>query len=155
MSTVEINQPVADFTAPATNNKDVQLAALKGYKVVIYFYPKDNTPGCTAEGQDFRDQYESFKEAKTCVLGVSRDSLESHERFKAQFEFPFPLIADESEELCRQFDVIKVKNMYGREILGLERSTFLIDEEGVLRQAWRAVRVDGHVSEVLAAAKAL
>lgn len=155
MSTVEINQSVADFTASATNNKDIQLAALKGYKTVIFFYPKDNTPGCTAEGQDFRDLYDSFKAAKTCVFGVSRDSLESHERFKAQYEFPFELISDERENLCRQFDVIKIKNMYGREIMGLERSTFLIDADGVLRQAWRGVRVDGHVAEVLAAAEAL
>ena len=155
MSTVELDQPVADFCATATSQKDIQLSSLKGYKAVLFFYPKDNTPGCTREGQDFRDHYQAFKDEKVCLFGISRDSLESHERFKGQYEFPFELIADEDESLCRQFDVIKVKNMYGREILGIERSTFLIDEEGVLRQEWRGVKVDGHVEEVLAAARGL
>jgi len=155
MPKVMLDQPVADFKAPATSNKDVKLSQLKGYKAVFYFYPKDDTPGCIVEGQNFRDHYQAFKDAKTCVFGISRDSLESHERFKRQYKFPFELIADENEKLCSQFDIIKVKNMYGREILGVERSTFLLDENGILRKEWRGVRVDGHVQEVLQAAQEL
>lgn len=155
MTSVTLNQPVRDFHVQATNKKDVVLSALKGYNTVIYFYPKDNTPGCTAEGQDFRDLYPEFKAAKTCIFGVSRDSLESHENFRSRYDFPFELISDEDEVLCKLFDVIKVKNMYGREVLGVERSTFLIDKDGVLRKEWRGVTVDGHAQAVLDAAKAI
>ena len=122
---------------------------------MIYFYPRDNTPGCTTEGQDFRDNYAKFKRAKTVVLGVSRDSIKSHENFKAKQEFPFDLLSDKEEELCNIFDVIKEKTLYGKKHMGIERSTFLIDEKGVLKQEWRKVKVPGHVEEVLAAAKAL
>lgn len=153
--TVELNQPVADFTAEATNETTVNLAALKGKNVVIYFYPKDNTPGCTTEGQDFRDHHAEFEAANTVVFGVSRDSLRVHTNFKAKHEFPFELISDPEETLCKHFDVIKLKKNYGREYMGIERSTFLINAEGVLVQEWRKVKVKGHVAEVLEAAQAL
>lgn len=153
--TVELNKPVADFTAEATNEVTVTLSALKGKNVVIYFYPKDNTPGCTTEGQDFRDQAPAFDAANTVVFGVSRDSLRVHTNFKAKHEFPFELISDPDEALCRHFDVIKLKKNYGREYMGIERSTFLINAEGVLVQEWRKVKVKGHVAEVLEAAQAL
>jgi len=153
--TVELNQPVADFTAEATNETMVNLAALKGKNVVIYFYPKDNTPGCTTEGQDFRDHHAEFEAANTVVFGVSRDSLRVHTNFKAKHEFPFELISDPEEALCKHFDVIKLKKNYGREYMGIERSTFLINAEGVLVQEWRKVKVKGHVAEVLEAAQAL
>ena len=152
---VELNEAVPDFTAQATSFLDIKLSMLEGYKVVLYFYPKDNTPGCTVEGQEFTKLYSEFKENKTLVFGVSKDSLESHEKFKAKFEFPFQLISDEDESLCKLFDVIKMKNMYGREVLGIERSTFLIDEEGVLRKEWRRLNVSGHAEEVLKVAKSL
>lgn len=155
MSTAELNQSVPDFYVPATNNKDVLLSALNGYGVVLYFYPKDDTPGCTTEGQDFSAHYEEFKSLKTVVFGVSRDTLDSHEQFKLKQQFPFELIADYDETLCKLFDVIKTKNMYGRETLGLERSTFLLDSEGILRNRWQKVKVQGHVLEVLAAARVL
>lgn len=153
--TVELNQPVADFTAEATNETTVSLAALKGKNVVIYFYPKDNTPGCTTEGQDFRDNHPAFEAANTIIFGVSRDSLRVHTNFKAKHEFPFELISDPEETLCKHFDVIKLKKNYGREYMGIERSTFLINAEGVLVQEWRKVKVKGHVAEVLEAAQAL
>lgn len=152
---VELNQPVADFTAEATNDTRVQLSELKGKNLVIYFYPKDNTPGCTNEGKDFRDHYEAFEAANTLIFGVSRDSLRVHTNFKAKHEFPFELISDPEETLCRLFDVIKLKKNYGREYMGIERSTFLINAEGVLVQEWRKVKVKEHVAEVLAAAQAL
>lgn len=153
--TVELNQPVADFTAEATNETTVNLAALNGKNVVIYFYPKDNTPGCTTEGQDFRDNHAAFEAANTVVFGVSRDSLRVHTNFKAKHEFPFELISDPEETLCKHFDVIKLKKNYGREYMGIERSTFLINAEGVLVQEWRKVKVKGHVAEVLEAVQAL
>ena len=155
MSTVTLGKKVPAFSAPATGDQTIKLGDLKGSKLVLYFYPKDNTSGCTLEGQDFRDQHLKFKRSGTRVLGVSRDSLRSHENFKAAQKFPFDLISDEDESLCRLFDVIKEKNMYGKKVMGIERSTFLIDEKGVLRQEWRKVKVPGHVDEVLAAAKAL
>ena len=154
-SSIQIGGPVPDFQLPATNLKDVRLSALAGYQVVLYFYPKDSTPGCTKESQDFATQYESFKRINTCVFGISRDSLASHEKFKAALELPFELISDKDETLCELFDVIKLKQMYGREVLGLERSTFLIDSDGLLQQEWRKVKVDGHVDTVLEAALAL
>ncbi|PAU62303.1 peroxiredoxin [Pseudomonas sp. PICF141] len=152
---VAIDQPVADFEALATNGQSVSLAGLKGKQVVIYFYPKDSTPGCTTQGQGFRDQLDAFKAADTEVFGVSRDSLKSHENFKAKQAFTFELISDKEEALCQQFDVIKLKKLYGKEYMGVDRSTFLIDKNGVLRQEWRGVKVPGHVDAVLAAAQAL
>ena len=152
---VSLDQPVADFNAAATSGQQVSLSALKGQQVVIYFYPKDSTPGCTTEGQGFRDQHPAFQAANTLVFGVSRDSLKSHENFKCKQEFPFELISDKDEALCQLFDVIKLKKLYGKEYLGIDRSTFLIDANGVLRREWRGVKVPGHVDEVLAAAQAL
>ena len=152
---VSIDQPVADFEAPATGGQTISLASLKGKQVVIYFYPKDSTPGCTTQGQGFRDQLEAFKAANTEVFGVSRDSLKSHENFKAKQGFTFDLISDKEEALCQLFDVIKLKKLYGKEYLGVDRSTFLIDKNGVLRQEWRGVKVPGHVDAVLVAAQAL
>ena len=155
MSTVTLGKKVPAFSASATSGRTITLADLKGNKVVLYFYPKDSTSGCTLEGQDFRDQHASFKRNNIQVFGISRDSLRSHENFKAKESFPFELISDEDESLCKLFDVIKEKNMYGKKAMGIERSTFLLDEQGVLRQEWRKVKVPGHVDEVLAAAKAL
>src|SRR5262245_20331160 len=152
---VVTGRPVPAFRLPATDGKDVDSAALRGWNYVLYFYPKDDTPGCTLEGQAFRDHYPQFKAAKTLVLGVSRDTLASHEKFRCKYELPFPLLSDGDETLCRLFDVIKMKNMYGKQVQGIERSTFLIDAAGVLRREWRGVKVDGHVAEVLAAAQAL
>jgi peroxiredoxin Q/BCP len=151
---VAIDKKVPDFTAEATGGK-VRLSALKGRTVVLYFYPKDNTPGCTTEGADFAAAHRKFDKAGAVVLGVSRDSLKSHESFKAKLGFPFELISDPQEKLCEAFGVMKMKNMYGRKVLGIERSTFLIDGEGILRQEWRKVRVKGHVDEVLTAAQSL
>ncbi|MBF8779707.1 peroxiredoxin [Pseudomonas fulva] len=152
---VLLDQPIPDFTAQATSGQTVSLAALKGRQVVLYFYPKDSTPGCTTQGQDFRDQLAAFKAANTEVFGVSRDGLKSHENFKAKQGFTFELISDKDEALCQLFDVIKLKKLYGKEYLGVDRSTFLIDRDGVLRQQWRGVKVAGHVAAVLAAAEAL
>jgi peroxiredoxin Q/BCP len=154
---VSINKKVPAFNAIATGKEaegqKISLKDFKGSNLVIYFYPKDNTPGCTQEGQDFRDNYSKFKRAKTVVLGVSRDSVKVHTNFKAKHEFQFELISDPDEELCKLFDVIKLKKNYGREYMGIERSTFLIDSKGVLREEWRGVKVKGHVDEVLAVAK--
>lgn len=155
MSRPKLNRVVADFKAAATGDKTIQLKALRGKHVVLYFYPKDATPGCTTESQDFRDLHAKFKRQKAVVLGVSRDSLASHEKFKAKQELPFDLISDPDERLCRQFDVIQEKSLYGRKFLGVERSTFLIDADGKLRQEWRKVKVKGHAAEVLEAVKAL
>ena len=152
---VAIDQPVDDFQIPATSEKTVSLSQLKGKQVVIYFYPKDSTPGCTTEGQGFRDHYAEFQAANTEVFGVSRDSLKSHENFKAKQGFPFELLSDKDEALCQLFDVIKLKKLYGKEYLGVDRSTFLIDKDGVLRHEWRGVKVPGHVEAVLEQARAL
>ena len=152
---VAIDQPVDDFQIPATSEKTVSLSQLKGKQVVIYFYPKDSTPGCTTEGQGFRDHYAEFQAANTEVFGVSRDSLKSHENFKAKQGFPFELLSDKDEALCQLFDVIKLKKLYGKEYLGVDRSTFLIDKDGVLRHQWRGVKVPCHVEAVLEQAKAL
>ncbi|PRH39932.1 peroxiredoxin [Burkholderia vietnamiensis] len=151
---VEVDRQVPDFTAPATGG-DISLSGLKGRKLVLYFYPKDNTPGCTTEGLQFRDLYPKFTKAGAEVIGVSRDSLRSHDNFKAKLELPFPLISDADEALCTLFDVIKMKKMYGKEVRGIERSTFLIDADGVLRQAWRGIKVPGHADDVLSAVQAL
>lgn len=150
-----LNQPIDNFTAAATSERTIELKELVGQQVVLYFYPKDNTPGCTTESQDFRDLHEQFTAANTIILGVSRDTLRVHENFKAKHGFPFELISDGEENLCKQFDVIKLKKLYGKEHLGIERSTFLIDSSGVLRHEWRKVKVAGHAAQVLAAAQAL
>ncbi|MFQ5469808.1 MAG: peroxiredoxin [Gammaproteobacteria bacterium] len=155
MSKVSIDKVVPDFAIPATGDQIIRLSELKGNNVVIYFYPKDSTPGCTREGQDFRDNHLKFKRRKTVVLGVSRDSLKSHENFREKQGFKFDLLSDQDEKLCELFDVIKMKNMYGKKVRGIERSTFLLDDKGVLRKEWRGVKVDGHVDEVLDAIKAL
>jgi peroxiredoxin Q/BCP len=152
---VAVDQPVSDFQVQATSGQAVSLSELKGQQVVIYFYPKDSTPGCTTEGQDFRDHHAHFQAANTVVFGVSRDSLKSHENFKAKQSFPFELISDKDEALCQLFDVIKLKKLYGKEYLGVDRSTFLIDKEGVLRHEWRGLKVPGHVVAVLEKAQAL
>ena len=151
---IAVDQPVPDFTAAATGG-DFTLSALRGKKVVLYFYPKDNTPGCTTEGLQFRDLYPKFKKAGAEIVGVSRDSLRSHDNFKAKLELPFQLIADTEETLCSLFNVIKMKKMYGKEVRGIERSTFLIDSEGVLRCEWRGIKVPGHVDEILEAVQGL
>lgn len=153
--TVEIGQTVKDFCLPATGGRDVDLKDYRGKNLVLYFYPKDNTPGCTQEGQDFRDMYDQFKAANAEIVGVSRDSVRSHENFKAKYDFPFPLLSDKEEVLCKQFDVIKEKKLYGRQYMGVDRSTFLIDTNAVLRNEWRSVKVKGHAEAVLEALKAL
>lgn len=153
--TVEVGKKVPAFKLPATSEQIISLASLKGQNVVLYFYPRDSTPGCTREGQNFRDNITKFKRQNCVILGVSRDTLKKHENFKAKQNFPFELIADTDEELCNIFDVIKLKTLYGKKHLGIERSTFLINEKGVLKQEWRKVKVDGHVEEVLTAVKAL
>jgi peroxiredoxin Q/BCP len=155
MAKLQIDKAVPNFQVEATGGKPVELRSLRGRNVVLYFYPKDHTSGCTTEGCDFRDHHKAFTRANTIILGVSRDSLASHEKFRAKHEFPFDLLADGDEKLCKLFDVIREKTMYGRKVMGIERSTFLIDAEGVLRQEWRKVKVDGHVEDVLAAVKAL
>ncbi len=155
MSKVTVGKKVPDFTLPATGDQDIALSAFRGKNVVLYFYPKDSTSGCTTEGQNFRDKIATFRRRKTAILGVSRDSIKSHENFKEKQAFPFELLSDIDEKLCKLFDVIKEKNMYGRKVMGIERSTFLIDDKGVLRREWRKVKVPGHVDEVLEAVKEL
>lgn len=155
VSSVQLDKKVPAFKAAATGGETFKLADAKGSNLVLYFYPRDSTPGCTREGQDFRDNYDKFKHNKTLVVGVSRDSVASHEKFSTQHAFPFPLLSDADEALCRMFDVIKEKNMYGKKVMGIERSTFLIDATGKLRREWRKVKVDGHVDEVLEAARKL
>lgn len=155
MAKVVPGKKVPAFRLPATGEQEITLADCKGKNLVLYFYPKDSTPGCTTEGQDFRDRIHTFRRRNTIILGVSRDSLKSHENFKAKQAFPFELLSDSDEKLCRLFDVIKEKNMYGRKVMGIERSTFLIDDKGVLRREWRKVKVPGHVEDVLEAIKAL
>lgn len=155
MSKVTIGKKVPAFSATATGDKTIKLSDLKGKNLVLYFYPKDSTPGCTLEGQDFRDNIRKFSSHNTTILGVSRDKLSSHDEFKEEQKFPFDLLSDEDETLCKLFDVIKEKNMYGKKVMGIERSTFLIDEKGVLREEWRKVKVKGHIQEVLEAVKTL
>ena len=150
-----MNRVVADFTADATGNQTIRLKDLRGKNVVIYFYPKDSTPGCTTEGRDFSALHARFKRANTVIFGVSRDSLASHEKFKEKQGFKFDLISDPDEKLCKKFDVIHEKTLYGRKFMGVVRSTFLIDADGKLRKEWRQVKVAGHADEVLEAAKSL
>ncbi len=152
---VALDKKVPAFACAATGGKRWKLTDAAGKKLVIYFYPKDNTTGCTKEGEAFRDLYPAFKKAGTIVVGISPDSVESHEKFKAKMKFPFDLLADEERSVCALFDVWKEKSMYGRKYMGVERSTFLIDSTGVLRQEWRKVKVPGHAEAVLEAAKAL
>ena len=152
---VGIGKRVANFSLPATGDKTLSLHDFRGSHLIVYFYPKDHTPGCTTEGQNFRDAYETFKKAGADILGVSRDSIRTHENFCTKQSFPFDLLSDADEKLCKQFDVIKEKNLYGRKYMGIERSTFLIDADGVLRFEWRKVRVPGHVDAVLEAARSL
>ncbi len=150
-----LGKKIADFSALATGGSTFELSTLKGRPVVLYFYPKDNTPGCTTEGADFRDRHPQFAKLGAVIAGISRDSLKAHESFKAKMGFPFELISDADEKLCTQFGVIKMKNMYGKKVRGIERSTFLIDGKGVLVREWRGVKVAGHAAEVLEAVKGL
>jgi len=146
---------IPSFNAEATSGKEIEFKNLLGRPIVLYFYPKDSTPGCTLEGEDFRDNYQRFRQQHATIFGISRDNLNSHEKFKSKYDFPFELITDPDEKLCKLFDVIKEKNMYGKKYIGIERSTFLIDAQGVLRKEWRKVRVKGHVNDVLNAVKEL
>ena len=149
MTTTMLNQTVTDFELPATTGTTFKLSNYQGKTLIVYFYPKDNTPGCTTQGMQFRDSYAEFKAANAVIVGVSRDSLKSHENFKAKFSFPFELLADTEELACGIFGVMKMKNMYGKQVRGVERSTFVIDKNGVLVHEWRGVKVDGHAQEVL------
>lgn len=149
MSKIEVGERIPDLLVQATDDQSFSLSELRGRNVVLYFYPKDNTPGCTTEGQDFRDHYEEFEKLNTIVIGVSRDDIASHESFKGKHCFPFELVADCDGELCQAFDVIKEKNLYGKKSMGIERSTFIIDERGIVRREYRKVKVDGHVLAVL------
>lgn len=151
---VSVGKRVKNFTLPATGDQDLSLSDFKGRKLIIYFYPKDNTPGCTREGQDFRDLYKQFTDAGADILGVSRDSVRVHESFRIKHEYPFHLLSDKEELLCGQFDVIREKKLYGRTYMGIDRSTFLIGPDGVLLKEWRKVRVPGHAQAVLDAVTA-
>jgi peroxiredoxin Q/BCP len=144
-----LNQPVPDFELPSTSGKTFRLSAASGKSLVIYFYPKDNTPGCTTEGQQFRDAYTEFVKLDCDIVGISRDSIKSHENFKTKMGFPFELLSDADETVCKLFGVIKMKNMYGKQVRGIERSTFVFDTNGVLQREWRGVKIPGHVQEVL------
>jgi peroxiredoxin Q/BCP len=143
------NQPVTDFTLPATGGTDFNLHPIRSKSLVIYFYPKDNTPGCTTEAQQFRDLYAEYQKAGCEIVGISRDSIKSHENFKAKFTLPFELLSDAEEIACNIFGVIKQKKMYGKDVRGIERSTFVLDAKGVIRKEWRGLRADGHAQEVL------
>jgi thioredoxin-dependent peroxiredoxin len=150
-----LNQAIPDFELPSTGGKTFRLSDYLGKILVIYFYPKDSTPGCTTQGQQFRDAYAEFKALNADIVGISRDSLKSHENFKAKFSFPFELLCDTEEKACALFDVIKLKNMYGKQVRGIQRSTFVVDKNGQLVREWRGVKVDGHVPEVLDFVKTL
>ena len=153
MSKVQVGKKVRDFKALLDNEETFKLSENKSKNLVFYFYPKDNTPGCTKEGEDFRDNYSVIKKLNTEVIGVSKDSVASHQKFIKKFNFPFNLISDENEKVCNLFNVIKEKNMYGRKYMGIERSTFLIDTNGKLVKEWRKVRVKGHVDDVIESIK--
>ena len=150
-----LGKTVKDFNLPSTGSGSFRLSEHRGKKLVLYFYPKDNTPGCTAEGAEFRDRYQEFRKAGAEVVGVSRDSLKSHEGFKQKMQFPFELLSDAEEELCAELGVIKMKNMYGKKVRGIERSTFVLAGDGAIAREWRGVKVPGHVEEVLNFVKAL
>jgi peroxiredoxin Q/BCP len=149
MTTTSLGNIVTDFEAETTDDQRFKLSDYKGQYLVLYFYPRDNTPGCTTEGQDFKQHFNEFEAMNTSIFGISRDSLASHHKFKTKYEFPFQLIVDTDETICALFDVIKMKNMYGKQVRGIERSTFLIDPESVLVNEWRKIRVKGHVEQVL------
>ncbi|KMY85599.1 Thiol peroxidase, Bcp-type [Candidatus Paraburkholderia calva] len=151
---VAVDQPVPDFTAPATGG-EFTLSSLRGKKVVLFFYPKDNTPGCTQESLQFRDHYDQFTAIGAEVVGISRDSVKSHDNFKAKLELPYTLVSDADEAICMLFNVIKMKKMYGKEVRGIERSTFLLDAKGVLRQEFRGIKVPGHVEAIVEAVQAI
>ena len=155
MSQPRIGEPAPDFELPATGDRTIRLPDLRGQALVLYFYPKDDTPGCTTQAQGFRDRAGDFAAANTRVVGVSRDGVKSHENFRRKHELGFDLLADTDERACGAYDVIREKNLYGKKVRGIERSTFLIDAEGVLRREWRGVKVAGHVDEVLVAAREL
>jgi peroxiredoxin Q/BCP len=148
-------KPSPEFTLPATGNQAFSLSAMRGAPLVLYFYPKDNTPGCTDEGMQFRDLHAQFLALKCSIFGISRDSLKSHESFKTKMSFPFELLSDEDEVACKAFEVIKMKNMYGKQVRGIERSTFVIDGDGIVRREWRGVKVAGHAQDVLNFVKTL
>ena len=153
--TAETGAQAPDFSAPATGDKTLSLSDFAGRTLVLYFYPRDNTPGCTQEGEAFRDAYDDFRAAGADIVGVSRDSLRKHENFRRKYDFPFDLVSDPDEKLCRAYDVLKEKNMYGRRHIGIERSTFVIDGDGVIRHVWRGAKVADHAQEVLDAVRAL
>jgi len=155
MAKVEVGKPLPAFSGEATGGLKIASKDLKGQRYVLFFYPRDNTPGCTVESKDFRDLYDKFKRRKAKIIGISRDTLTSHEKFKEKFGFPFELIADPEEKICNLFGVMKDKNMYGKKVRGIERSTFIVDEKGVLRREWRKVKVDGHAQAVLDSLKEL
>ena len=155
MSKTEVGRKAPKFSLPSTAGDRFSLADARGSKLVIYFYPRDNTSGCTREAQDFRELHGAFRRANTVIVGISPDSIESHHKFKTKFKLPFALLSDEDRKSCELFDVIREKSMYGRKFMGVERSTFLIDADGQLRREWRKVKVDGHAAEVLEAAKSL
>jgi|TARA_B110000908_G_scaffold71685_1_gene86523 peroxiredoxin Q/BCP len=150
-----LNKTVPDFELPATSGHSFKLSDYIGKNLIVYFYPKDSTPGCTTQGMEFRDLYSEFQAANTEIVGVSRDSLKSHENFKVKFSFPFELLSDSEEKACQIFDVIKIKNMYGKQVRGIQRSTFVINKNGVVIQEWRKVKVADHVEEVLAFVKSI
>ena len=150
-----LGKPIPEFSAVATNGLTVTPSIMKNKNIILYFYPKDNTPGCTKESIFFRDYYQRFTECNTEIFGISTDNLNSHESFKKKYDLPFQLIADTDSKLCTLFDVIKLKQMYGKEYLGIERSTFLIDKQGILQSEWRKVRLKNHVEEVLQAVQAI
>jgi peroxiredoxin Q/BCP len=149
MTDISVGDNVPDFELPSTGNKNIKLSDYRGRYVVIYFYPRDNTPGCTLEGQAFRDNIKKFTSLNTVILGVSRDSVRTHENFKGKQAFPFDLLSDDEEKACELFDVIKMKNMYGKQVRGIERSTFLIDPQGLLIHEWRKVKVENHIESIL------
>ncbi len=152
---VTVGEHIPSFSVAATGDQIIESEQLRGRATVLYFYPRANTPGCTQESQDFRDLYAEFQQAGAEVIGISRDSMKAQENFKAKHDLPFALISDSDEQVCKLFDVIKEKNMYGKKVMGIERSTFLFDSEGVLRREWRKVKVPGHAAEVLEAAREL
>ena len=154
MSSFKIGKKVADIELPATSDKNIKLSDFSGKNIVLYFYPKASTPGCTQEGKDFAEAINKFRRQSTVILGASRDSVKAQQNFKDKQGFPFELLSDQEETLCNAFDVIKMKNMYGKKVRGIERSTFFIDGDGKLQQEWRGVKVKGHVEEVLEAVKA-
>ena len=155
MTQLKIGKKIPNIELPATSDKSIKLSDFSGKNIVLYFYPKASTPGCTQEGKDFSEAINKFRRQSTVILGASRDSVKAQQNFKDKQGFPFELLSDKEEELCKLFDVIKMKNMYGKQVRGIERSTFLIDGNGKLRKEWRGIKVPGHVDEVLEAVKEL